>query len=158
MGVLHDLLNIFLQDLNIWDKPDTDDSFIQLLQLISLLYKNQPTFAIKYWETNHLQYFIRFAGEKVNSNIFVHYIRMLASLSTSSECSQHVYHYLKISVNKYVNWDHFFAVFDHYYTDFQQVTILKLSSKVLYIINRANKNLYLLNLLIIMVVLILHHQ
>jgi hypothetical protein len=67
------------------------NNFVNLLILISKLYKNQHKLALKYWDytTNSQLYnFIRFAGDNLSPYFFVPYIKMLASLAAGSENSQ----------------------------------------------------------------------
>ena len=95
------------------------------------MYKNQPQLAITFWEVDTLKHFIRYAGERLVPTIFVQYIHMLASLASGPECADAAFHFLKNSINKAVNWDHFFSVFEKYYLDFQEVLFERNETNIL---------------------------
>lgn len=124
ISVLHDLVSELLQNLSPWETRETDRYFANLLSLISFVYKDQPVLSAKFWVhepgSYHLHYFIRYAGDRLGESLFVPYMNMLASLASGTECSQYAYHFLKNSTHKFVNWDHFFAVLEQYYLEYQE--------------------------------------
>jgi hypothetical protein len=93
-----------LSHYNVTGKTESPpkNNFVNLLILISKLYKNQPKLALKYWDytTNPQLYnFIRFAGDNLTPYFFVPYIKMLASLAAGSENSQLVCSTLEFITN-----------------------------------------------------------
>ncbi|KAF6214486.1 hypothetical protein GE061_009229 [Apolygus lucorum] len=123
-------------------EPPTNLShhFEHLLLSIARLYSQDPLntqLAMDYWCTpdtkrgasfpyraqpkkEALYTFVVQTSEVLPSTLFVPYVKMLTSLSSSPRGAQQCFHLLKNNDNKNLTWDHFFSSFNRYFHNLRQ--------------------------------------
>ncbi|XP_049847868.1 nuclear pore complex protein Nup205-like [Schistocerca gregaria] len=109
---------------NVGPKPmSVPRYFGQFLKLISALYDEQPSLAIRFWDkTNYpnLSQFVRMSADNLFEANFVAYMSMLCSLASGEYCAQMAFCFLEDSSRKYINWNHFFRALDKYFLEYQE--------------------------------------
>ncbi|RZF40837.1 hypothetical protein LSTR_LSTR003347 [Laodelphax striatellus] len=114
--------------------------FEQLLLTLSTLYSKDPlnlNLELEYWcppegivSTSYpyrspprqvsLFKFVRQSGDLLPPTLFVPYMKMLASLSSSQQAARQCFTLLKLNNHGSVTWDHFFTSLNRYYCNLRQ--------------------------------------
>ena len=117
LGVFHDLIDSFLKcHESYWEQRLQSPFLPNLLSFMSEVYKNEPSYAISYWELKsgsltHFQHFIRLVGHRISANIYLEYLKLLTSLACGEDCAAQTFLFLKQQpINKLLSWDFFFDI------------------------------------------------
>lgn len=101
-------------------RPDFED----LMRFCAALYKGREALCLKFWDcsydTRSLAHFVRFAADAMNPQYFVHYINMLAALSSGARPATQTFTNLAAAAPQIVSWDHFFRVLGNYAEDYHR--------------------------------------
>jgi hypothetical protein len=99
-------------------RPDFED----LMRFCAALYKGREPLCLKFWDssndTRSLAHFVRLAGDAMTPQYFVHYINMLAALSSGARPATQTFTSLAAAASQVVSWDHFFGVLGKYADDY----------------------------------------
>ncbi|XP_076648855.1 nuclear pore complex protein Nup205 isoform X3 [Halictus rubicundus] len=120
-----------------------DNHFEYLMLTVAELYKEDPLkldLVMDYWchhsDSTHVSApiymnrfpsrqvalfkFVRLAGEILPAGLFVPYLKMIASLASSSQAARQAFNFLKPNGSTTISWDHFFKSLSQYYINLRK--------------------------------------
>ncbi|KAK4877381.1 hypothetical protein RN001_009887 [Aquatica leii] len=118
--------------------PHLSRYFETFMEVVTQFYSKDPLnlhYSLEFWfledaqsfrtppRSMVLSKFVKMIGESVPSLLFVPYLNMLSSLSSSQPSAKHCFNMLKqtsFGYNNTVSWDHFFMSFNQYYNNLKQ--------------------------------------
>ncbi|XP_031849346.1 nuclear pore complex protein Nup205 isoform X2 [Nomia melanderi] len=120
-----------------------DNHFEYLMLTVAELYKEDPLkldLVMDYWchhsDSTHVSApiymnrfpsrqvalfkFVRLAGEILPAGLFVPYLKMIASLASSSQAARQAFNFLKPNGSTGISWNHFFKSLSEYYINLRK--------------------------------------
>ncbi|XP_078046128.1 nuclear pore complex protein Nup205 isoform X1 [Augochlora pura] len=155
------LIQVYQQE-GIEPPLNLDNHFEYLLLTVAELYKEDPLkldLLMDYWchhsDSTHVSApiymnrfpsrqvalfkFVRLAGEILPAGLFVPYLKMIASLASSSQAARQAFNFLKpngTSGSTTISWDHFFKSLSQYYINLRKE--LPPSQDTVYLVRQRN--------------------